>query len=171
MIHLFDTVNHPEYLCYGGGFGPVSASVVQREIIRILSIVIRIWRIKALLWNGTLGSLELSVCFSGDWWRLWCLLFNVGRGRAYTPHLLQEFMSRHCESNQIHRILSFFTDKIIVFTKVLLPSWFIRILFQDARKFGAQIRTALHDLIQLLSPTPREPSKTEANQAEVKKER
>lgn len=27
MMELFDMVNHPEYLCYGGGFGPVSASI------------------------------------------------------------------------------------------------------------------------------------------------
>lgn len=26
MMELFDPVNHPEYLCYGGGFGPVSAA-------------------------------------------------------------------------------------------------------------------------------------------------
>lgn len=44
MIDLFDTVNHPEYLCYGGGFGPVSASVSSS----ILSIR-RIWGVKAPL--------------------------------------------------------------------------------------------------------------------------
>lgn len=26
LMELFDPVNHPEYLCYGGGFGPVSAA-------------------------------------------------------------------------------------------------------------------------------------------------
>lgn len=26
MMELFDPINHPEYLCYGGGFGPVSAA-------------------------------------------------------------------------------------------------------------------------------------------------
>ncbi|XP_053720643.1 carnitine O-palmitoyltransferase 1, liver isoform-like isoform X1 [Synchiropus splendidus] len=40
----------------------------------------------------------------------------------------------------------------------------------DAHKFGAQIKKALHDLIELLSPNQREPSKTEASRSEVKKD-
>uniref|UniRef100_A0A4W6G557 carnitine O-palmitoyltransferase n=1 Tax=Lates calcarifer TaxID=8187 RepID=A0A4W6G557_LATCA len=40
----------------------------------------------------------------------------------------------------------------------------------DTHKFGAQIRKALHDLLQLLSPTQKEPSKVEESRPEVKKD-
>ncbi|KAG7227812.1 hypothetical protein INR49_013606 [Caranx melampygus] len=40
----------------------------------------------------------------------------------------------------------------------------------DAHKFGAQIRKALHDLIQVLSPNQKEPNKTEGSRPEVKKD-
>lgn len=43
-------------------------------------------------------------------------------------------------------------------------------LLQDARKFGAQIRKALQDLMQLLSPSQKIPSKTEERLPEVKKD-
>lgn len=42
--------------------------------------------------------------------------------------------------------------------------------FQDAHKFGAQIRKALHDLLQLLSPYQKEPTRTEKTRPEVKKD-
>uniref|UniRef100_A0A674MKP7 Carnitine O-palmitoyltransferase n=1 Tax=Takifugu rubripes TaxID=31033 RepID=A0A674MKP7_TAKRU len=94
MIDLFDTVNHPEYLCYGGGFGPVTDD-------------------------------GYGVCY-----------LMLG-GDVLTLHI-------SCKNS--------------------CPD-------TDARKFGARIRAALHDLMQLLSPNPKEPSKTEANRAEVKKDR
>uniref|UniRef100_A0AAQ5YSF3 carnitine O-palmitoyltransferase n=1 Tax=Amphiprion ocellaris TaxID=80972 RepID=A0AAQ5YSF3_AMPOC len=40
----------------------------------------------------------------------------------------------------------------------------------DAHKFGDQIRKALHDLIQLLGPNQKEPSKPEESRPEVKKD-
>ncbi|XP_068610502.1 carnitine O-palmitoyltransferase 1, liver isoform-like [Brachionichthys hirsutus] len=40
----------------------------------------------------------------------------------------------------------------------------------DAHTFGAHIRKALRDLMQLLSPDPKKPSKTEASRPEVKKD-
>uniref|UniRef100_A0A671YAK7 carnitine O-palmitoyltransferase n=1 Tax=Sparus aurata TaxID=8175 RepID=A0A671YAK7_SPAAU len=40
----------------------------------------------------------------------------------------------------------------------------------DAHKFGAQIRKALHDLLQLLSPYQKEPTRTEKTRPEVKKD-
>uniref|UniRef100_A0A7N8Y5N8 carnitine O-palmitoyltransferase n=1 Tax=Mastacembelus armatus TaxID=205130 RepID=A0A7N8Y5N8_9TELE len=40
-----------------------------------------------------------------------------------------------------------------------------------SQKFGAQIKKALHDLIQLLSPNQKEPNKTEDGQQEVKKDK
>uniref|UniRef100_A0A8C4F3F6 Carnitine O-palmitoyltransferase n=1 Tax=Dicentrarchus labrax TaxID=13489 RepID=A0A8C4F3F6_DICLA len=40
----------------------------------------------------------------------------------------------------------------------------------DAHKFGALIRKALHDLMQLLSPNHKEPNKTEESRPEVKKD-
>lgn len=39
----------------------------------------------------------------------------------------------------------------------------------DAHRFGAQIRKALHDMIQVLSPNQKEPNKTEESRPEVKK--
>ncbi len=41
--------------------------------------------------------------------------------------------------------------------------------FQDAHKFGTQIRKALHDLIELLGPNQKEPNKAENSRPEVKK--
>uniref|UniRef100_A0A672JUI8 Carnitine O-palmitoyltransferase 1, liver isoform-like n=1 Tax=Salarias fasciatus TaxID=181472 RepID=A0A672JUI8_SALFA len=41
----------------------------------------------------------------------------------------------------------------------------------DAHKFGDQIRKALNDLIQLLSPNPKEPSKPEESRPEAKKDK
>ncbi|XP_067344441.1 carnitine O-palmitoyltransferase 1, liver isoform-like isoform X4 [Channa argus] len=40
----------------------------------------------------------------------------------------------------------------------------------DARKFGAQIRKALHDLIQLLNPNQKDSNRTEESNPEVKKD-
>lgn len=40
MIELYDTVNHPEYLCYGGGFGPVSTAQnasINWRVIKLFS--------------------------------------------------------------------------------------------------------------------------------------
>lgn len=142
--------------------------------------------VRALLENGTLPFIKwpflLSVCFSGDWGWLWCLLLNVGWGCAYLSRLLQELVSSHCEFNQrnlncknkemnlVHR-QKYISSFILWMIGSFFVSVVLLILFQDARKFGARIRTALHDLLQLLSPNPKEPSKTEASRAEAKKDR
>lgn len=42
---------------------------------------------------------------------------------------------------------------------------------KDSHKFGAQIRKALQDLIQLIGPNQRESSRTEKSQHEFKKDK
>lgn len=42
--------------------------------------------------------------------------------------------------------------------------------FKDAHKFGTLITKALHDLLELLSPGQKEPSKTEESRPELKKD-
>ncbi|XP_075890507.1 carnitine O-palmitoyltransferase 1, liver isoform-like isoform X2 [Nelusetta ayraudi] len=92
-MEMFDMVNHPEYLCYGGGFGPVADD-------------------------------GYGVCYL------------VLSGNVFTFHI-------SCKNS--------------------CPD-------TDARKFGAQIRKALQDLLQLLSPSQKTPSKTEERLPEVKKD-
>lgn len=42
---------------------------------------------------------------------------------------------------------------------------------KDAHRFGNQIKVALRDLLNLLDPLSKEPSKKEESKAEVKKEK
>ncbi|GAA6214186.1 carnitine O-palmitoyltransferase 1, liver isoform-like isoform X2 [Lates japonicus] len=93
LSEMFDSVNHPEYVSPGGGFGPVADD-----------------------------GYGVSYCIVGD-----CMInFHIS-------------CKRSCPVTDTH-------------------------------KFGAQIRKALHDLLQLLSPNQKEPSKVEESRPEVKKD-